>query len=484
MNSFNLRLNLCALVLLLACGADAQSVRVRYIDNSLATGAIDPQPVKDFLQPANGTDDVADGGALNVLTAKRHQTMVGVGAAFSEIGSLAFLSLPADQQSAVVKSLFDPGDAAGGGGAGFAICRLPVGASDFAASAYSYDDKPGDYAMDAFTLERDEKSMIPVVRRALAVNPSLMLFASPWSPPGWMKPTGRMDHDGKENNHLIDDPKIYQAYALYFRKYLQGYLADGIFISRLCPQNEMDCNPGYPGCVMPPEQMTKLVGQYLAPELKSAGVKTEIWPGTFRETSKVPWAMECLKDDAFRAAAVGLGVQYCSGKSVGAIAAAYPTLRFMFTEAGCEDGKNTVRQARIRMGEMINAFAMGCDSYAYWNMMLDENQKSGWGWKQNSLITIDRATHAVRYNPDFQPVCLVSHAVRPGDARIESAYQPGKAVRLQVSAAFVRPDGSVTVLTQNINDSAVKISIDIDSAKTVAVTLPPHSDAAISVGTR
>ena len=120
-----------------------------------------------------------------------------------------------------------------------------------------------------------------------------------------MKTTGRMDGGGKVNN-LIDTEDIYNAYTLYFEKYLQGYAAHGI-ISRLCPQNEMDASPGYPGCVIPPAQMVKLVANHLAPAFRRDGI--DDLARTFREKPAAPWAAECLGDATFREAVAGLGIQ-------------------------------------------------------------------------------------------------------------------------------------------------------------------------------
>lgn len=58
-------------------------------------------------------------------------------------------------------------------------------------------------------------------------------------------------------------------------------------MNRLCPQNEMDASPGYPGCVMPPPQMVKLTVDNLAPAFQRGGIKTEIWAGTFCEKPEV-----------------------------------------------------------------------------------------------------------------------------------------------------------------------------------------------------
>jgi glucosylceramidase len=151
-------------------------------------------------------------------------------------------------------------------------------------------------------------------------------------------------------------------------------------------------------------------------------MKTEIWAGTFREKPAAPWAAECLKNDTFREAVAGLGIQYHNTMSIEALATAYPGLRFMYTEATCCGGKNTASEAQGHFREMTGAFLTECDAFAYWNMLLDENQKSGWGWHQNSLFTLDRRNGGVRYNADYQPLYLVSRVVRPGDIRVDANW--------------------------------------------------------------
>ena len=444
--------------------------RIFYITNNLE-GAVPAKPIQEKVEPAPA--NVPESGSINLDPSAKFQTLVGVGAAFSEIGALAFVGLPPDHQKELLKNLFDAKE-----GAGFSMCRLPIGSSDFATSAYSYAETPDDYEMKAFSLARDEKSIIPLVQSAQGVSPELKLFASPWSPPAWMKDSGKIDGGG-DNSRLRDDDRVYAAYALYFEKYLAGYRAHGIPIARLCPQNEMDCNPRYPGCVVKPEEMQRLVVKHLAPRFAASKVSTEIWAGTFRESPKTPWATECMKNEAFRAAIAGLGIQYFDGRFVGELAKSYPGLRFMHTEASCENGKNTVAQAQNRFSEMIGKFNAGCDNYAYWNMLLDESQKSGWGWAQNSLVTIDRASGGVRYNPDFQPVCLVSRVVRPGFVRIGAAFHGAKDSKFSTPvAAFQGPNGEIVVLAQNRSSEPAALNLIADK-RTIRVVLPANADCAI-----
>jgi len=461
------------LYLLITCSALpislAASIQIDSIDHSLEQG-ISANPLLQSSATATNTAET-----LVIDTSKKHQTFAGIGAAFSEIGGLALAGLPEAIRDALLTSLFDPVK-----GAGFSMCRLPVGSSDFATNAYSYADTSWDLGMNYFTLDRDEKSIIPEARGAMKKNPELRFFASPWSPPAWMKTTGRMDGGGKTNN-LFDLDEIYKAYSLYFVKYIKGYGTNGITISRLCPQNEMDASPGYPGCVMPPPQMTKLVVNYLAPAFKNEGISTEIWPGTFRESPKTPWATECMKNEPFRKAISGLGIQYYNGKTIQALADTYPDLRFMYTEANCCGGKNTAKEAKAHFREVIGAFLTGCDTFAYWNMILDENQSSGWKWKQNSLVTIDRPTSSVRYNPDYQSIYLISRAVHPGDVRVDANWSNARNGDLaSQAAAFLKPDGSVVTLIQNAGPNTLNLKLSIDG-KDSQVTVPSHSDNSILI---
>lgn len=48
-----------------------------------------------------------------------------------------------------------------------------IGSSDFALKYYSFDDFPGDFAMEHFTIANDEQTLIPLMKDALAQKPDL-----------------------------------------------------------------------------------------------------------------------------------------------------------------------------------------------------------------------------------------------------------------------------------------------------------------------
>lgn len=93
----------------------------------------------------------------------------------------------------------------------------PIGASDYAIDRYTLSEQPDDYAMAAFSIERDRQRLIPFIQAALAVGPQLRLRASPWTPPAWMKDNGSTD-----GGRIRDQPEVLEAYALYLARFVEN----------------------------------------------------------------------------------------------------------------------------------------------------------------------------------------------------------------------------------------------------------------------
>ncbi len=398
-----------------------------------------------------------------------HSGLSGLGGAFNENGGEAFMSLPKAKRKAVAAALFNPET-----GAGLTLCRTAVGSSDFGLSAYSYSETPEDYAMKHFSVERDTTSVIPFILAAQAENPGLRIFASPWSPPGWMKENGRMDttdagpkkakNPNDPNNVLKSDPKIYEAYALYFSRYVQAYAEHGVPVERILVQNETDMNPIYPGCNMLPEQMAELVSNHMRPRFKKDGVQAEIWAGTFRGKrgdAKTFMTLDAAND------VDGVGMQYAAPAHLAYLTATYPELPLMHTEGKCWNGANSMKQARTRFGEVAMWLNGGCENYCYWNMVLNETSTSGWGWKQNSLVRIDRKTGDVIYTSDFAPIALLSRFIRPGDQLLK-VETPNK----NPAIAVANDERLVLFLENNSNEPAAT-GIRIGD-ETRSVEIPAH----------
>jgi len=114
-------------------------------------------------------------------TGGKLQALRGFGGCFNELGWLPLQELGEEKREGVIRELFSPDEL------NLTFNRTPVGANDFAASWYSYDETDGDYDLEHFSVDHDEQTLIPYIRQAQRYQPNMGLFASPWSPPTWMK---------------------------------------------------------------------------------------------------------------------------------------------------------------------------------------------------------------------------------------------------------------------------------------------------------
>ena len=180
-----------------------------------------------------GTVPFRTGGSdrltITVDPSLRYQTMDGVGASITDSSASVLMELDPAARDATMRDLFVTD--------GLSFLRQPIGSSDFVNGPhYTYDDvAPGetDYDLSQFSIAHDQAQILPLVRQALALNPSLKVMGTPWSPPAWMK-----TNDSLIGGRLIDDPRVYQAYADYLVKFVQAYQAAGVPIYGLTIQNE------------------------------------------------------------------------------------------------------------------------------------------------------------------------------------------------------------------------------------------------------
>ncbi len=177
------------------------------------------------------------------------QHVTGFGGTFNEIGWNALQSLSQEERDKVMASLFVEE------GVRFSLGRTPVACSDYSFGYYSYNDVKDDYTMRNFSIDRDRFILIPYIKEALKLRPDLKMWASPWTPPAWMKVNEHYSQkssgiEGTDIGHNRLDPArnvlgnvtgfkmqqgYLQAYALYFSKYVQAYKKNGITISMLMP---------------------------------------------------------------------------------------------------------------------------------------------------------------------------------------------------------------------------------------------------------
>ena len=415
------------------------------------------------------TDSSAATADVTVNEAATGQKWEGFGAAFNEQGWNALTSSELRQQA--MQSLFSASD-----GAAFTWGRIPIGANDYALSRYTLDDTGADVtpdtsesnrpaadaALSRFSLARDGEKLIPYIRAAQAVKPDLRFWASPWTPPVWMK-TGYRKTDGwnpvkvpsyYDGGSMKSDAATLLSYAQYFVKFVQGYEAYGIHIERVAPQAEPSFEESYPSCVWDKSTFTKFIGQALGPAMTAIGV--EVMLGTLSDDSKdLELAAAVLADASAKSFSSSIGAQWAVLAWPTKLAALDSTLPVWATEhkggnypwnpsgfppytsyapndqAYGVESWNNIRDAISKTK---------VSSYNAWNLVLD---KVGWSidsnrqWAQNALLIADSGT--LTKTPAYYVFRHLSQYVAPGATVVGTVG--GDAL------AFKNPDGSlVTVL--------------------------------------
>jgi glucosylceramidase len=419
------------------------------------------------------------------------QTIEGFGAAFNELGWTALSALSGTAREEVLTEMFAPGV-----GGNFTLGRMPIGANDFSRDWYSYDEVDGDFDLEHFSIANDLDTLVPFIRAAQHHQPDLTVWASPWSPPTWMKTNRhyagamplagyqtvenglRPNQVGVEGTDMfVQDDRHLAAYAAYFGRFVDAYRELGIPIDMVMPQNEFNSAQVFPSCTWTPEGLARFV-RHLGPEMASRGVA--VFLGTLERANSALVDGVFADPEAARHIA-GLGLQWHGKGAVRFLHRNYPDLRIYQTEQECGDGRNDWRYARYAWTLMREFLGNGASAYLYWNLALERGGVSRWGWSQNSLITVDAETAQFEYTFEYQLLKHVSHFVRPGARLIETLSYTGYENQL----AFLNPDGGIVIVMQNDTSAPQPVTLLIGE-RVLAATLPADSFSTFSVppGTR
>lgn len=392
------------------------------------------------------------------ISGETAQTLRGFGGCFNEFGGAELKKLSEEKRREIVNLLYGKDEC------GFTMGRLPMGASDYALSWYSYDETDGDYELNDFSIDHDRKYLLPYLKDALALCPDMHLFASPWSPPTWMKTMKACNY-----GRLCSDKKTRSAYAQYFLKYLDAYRREGVNIEQVHVQNEPISDQKFPSCVWEPSLMRDFIKEDLAPAFREANEDTEIWFGTVNEESFDTFANVVLADNEVRDCIKGAGFQWAGKHAIAQTHMAYPELRLMQTENECGNGENSFDYSEYVASLVFHYLRHGVEAYVYWNMILPDGGESTWGWRQNAMITTFPETDSYRLNPEFYIMRHFSAFMKPGAVVLKAAggLSPN-------SACVKNPDGSVVSVVANTLD-VVRTAQITYGTQSVTVELPPHS---------
>lgn len=394
-------------------------------------------------------------------TTVTYQSMLGFGAAVTDSATAVIWGMPTTPRTALMAELFSPAQR------GISVVRLPMGASDFARTQFTYDDGAVDPTLTRFSLGPDLTNTVPLLQAALVLNPNLKIIAAPWSPPAWMK-TPAAINGGSLN------PTYYSAYAQYFVKFVQAYAALGLPIWAVSPQNEPKNAAAYPSMLMTAAEQVTFIGGHLGPAFTAAGLSTRIlaydhnWDDTTYPTT-------VLADATAGPFVTGVAWHAYAGNATAqtTVHTAYPTKETHFTEItasmpGSFAGDLTWHMREIQLGAPNN----WARSVIYWNLALNESNgpinggyTNGQGWVQ-----VNSTTAAVtRYAP-YYAAAHSSGKVQPGAARV-SCSSPGTG--FYTASAYLNPDGTRVLVAVCDAGSAQTFKV-VENNREFTVTMQPN----------
>ncbi len=407
-----------------------------------------------------------DTSAIVVDEFSAFQQMDGFGFALTGGSAIHINAMEPVSRKKLLEELFGKGDSS----ISVSYLRISIGASDLSDRVFSYDDLPSgetDPEMKKFSIDPEKKDLIPVLKEIISINPSIKILGSPWSPPVWMKTNGSSKGGSLK-------PEFYDAYALYFVKYIEAMKSEGITIDAITIQNE-PLHPGNnPSMYMPPEEQAAFIKNSLGPAFINSGIKTRIIIYD-HNPNRTDYPITVLNDTAARRYVDGTAFHMYEGEvdAISDVKKAHPDKNLYFTEQWVGAPGNFAGDVRWHIKTLIiGAVRNWCKNVIEWNLAADPNQDphtEGGCTECLGALTIDG--NSVTRNPAYYIIAHASKFVEPGSMRIGSNI-PDKIPNV----AFKTPDGKIIVIALNDSDSDQSVTIKLND-RSIKADLKPGAVA-------
>jgi glucosylceramidase len=401
------------------------------------------------------------------------QNFMGIGGAITDASAEVFAKLSAVKQAELLTAYYDKKN-----GIGYSLLRTSIHSSDFASGSYTYIEE-GDQELKTFSIDHDKTYRIPMIKRAIqSAGGNLLLYASPWSPPSFMKSNKTMLQGGA----LL--PEFYQAWANYYAKFVKAYEKEGMPIWGITIQNEPMATQKWESCLFTADAERNFLKNYLGPTMQKEGLgskKIVVWD---HNRDLMNHRATVIFDDPEAAKyAWGMGFHWYETWSGGQpmfdnvrkVHEAYPSKNLLFTE-GCVERFDAKKyqfwgNAERYGTSMINDFNNGTVGWTDWNILLDEN--GGPNHKGNfcfAPIHADMKTGELIYTPSYYYIGHFSKFIRPDAKRISTASSRSNLL----STTFKNLDGSFVTIVMNSSSDQLKYNLILGTEKTM-VEIPAHA---------
>ena len=404
---------------------------------------------------------------------KTFQPFIGIGGALTDAAAETFAKLPAARQDELIAAYYSADR-----GIGYTLARTNIHSCDFSSESYTYVTE-GDKDLTSFSIAHDLRYRIPLIKRAMAAAGNrLKLFASPWSPPAYMKDNNDMLHGG----HLR--PEFYRAWAIYYTKFIKSYRQAGVPIWGITVQNEPMATQTWESCVYQATDERDFVKNYLGPAMVEQGLRdVHVMVWDHNRDLIVQRAQTILDDPAAAKYVWGIAFHWYEDWSGGTqmydnvalVHQLYPTKHLLFTE-GTPANFDSTAYGRWSLGEaygrsMIHDFNSGTEGWTDWNILLDE--RGGPNHVGNfcfAPVHADTRTGTLIYTNSYYYIGHFSKFIRPGARRILAS--PSRSMLL--TTGFANDDGKVVVVVMNPTAQGGPYNLTVGGAS-VEITTRPHS---------
>ncbi|MEM7548832.1 MAG: glycoside hydrolase family 30 protein [Bacteroidota bacterium] len=412
--------------------------------------------------------------AVFVNPNKTFQTFLGIGGAITDASAEVFAKLPENKQKEFLDSYYDVDK-----GIGYSLARTNIHSCDFSSGSYTYVSGE-DKSLNSFSIAHDKEFRIPLIKKAItSAGGALLLYASPWSPPAFMK----------SNNHMLRGGKLLQEYydswALYYTKFIKAYEQEGIPIWGITIQNEPMATQRWESCIYTAEEERDFLKNNLGPTMEKEGLgdkKIIIWD---HNRDLINHRVNTiLEDPEAEKYAWGIGFHWyetwTGGEpmfdNLGLINESYPSKKLLFTE-GTAESFDPEKYQYWPNGEkyglsIINDFNNGTVGWTDWNILLDE--KGGPNHVGNfcfSPVHADTQTGELIYTPSYFYIGHFSKFIRPGAKRVSTASSRS----ILLSTSFMNDDRSIATIIMNPTEKKISYKLYVGSTTALEQIILPRS---------
>jgi glucosylceramidase len=408
-----------------------------------------------------------------VFPNSHHQTFLGIGGAITDASAEVFAKLDEATQRQFIEAYYDVEK-----GIGYSLLRTTIHSCDFASKSYTYIDE-GDKELTSFGIAHEHEARLPMIKKAIdAAGGKLLTYASPWTPPAFMKDNNNMLRGGK----LL--PNYYQAWANYYVKYIKAMEAEGIPIWGVTLQNEPMAVQRWESCIFTAQEERDFLKNFLGPTLATQGLadkKIIVWD--HNRDLMVHRANTIFSDPDAAKYAWGLGYHWYEtwsggqemNNNVAETCKAFPNKPVLFTE-GCIERFDTARYHYWPNAErygraMITDFNNGTVGWTDWNILLD--QHGGPNHVGNfcfAPVHADLSTGKLIFTPIFYYIGHFSKFIRPNAKQISTSSSRSQLL----ATSFVNTDGKIVTVAMNQSNKPIVYNLIVGDKK-VTIEILPHA---------